>query len=636
MALVPDSGGAPVADLAGSLHSLLNAYCGISREKLGEAGWLWDLSPDQDAPLLQTFAGDTIAVAHPSRAALYREKSPEADVFCTGCPALYLTPSPADKPRRLPDALICFPADPRSAEAMLRHAKKSARWSDVALAVDEKSAADYTDFARQGVPVLPIAGEPNGSRLWMDRHALLSTFGNAAFSAPDALAAQAIHCRANLVIHTPKGFAEVDPENAVAWMESTLGKSFQIAAETLREALGETETRDNTSTRWNQIAHWDSLLGNSVASAAKHVARARSICRINKESGPMTQGWSLWVNAKLSESRGDWKACSEDLASIRFPGAPSPRLAADRANAAVQRGISEAAVVLEEALNHGGSETAELQFALANTLKAAGDSHRAQECSRKGLALLRGESRRSSKPVGRVLIISASAKTEKERHQLLLFRSFQSVLGAGKGSVDLDITYANKKGLPEVYNAKFREYSQSGYDFIIFCHDDVYIDDANLIAKLGRARNAFGAELIGVAGGSQPTITSPTLWHRMCSRETWRGAVQHPSTGGSGFSTSVYGTTPAPVDLLDGLFLAVHTESALRTGWAFNETFRFHHYDLAASLDAKRLGMQIVAYPLNIVHVSPGLADLNDPAWVRSDADFIRLYGVGAKSSEAR
>jgi hypothetical protein len=90
------------------------------------------------------------------------------------------------------------------------------------------------------------------------------------------------------------------------------------------------------------------------------------------------------------------------------------------------------------------------------------------------------------------------------------------------------------------------------------------------------------------------------------------------------------------VDLLDGLFLAVHTKSALRTGWAFNETFRFHHYDLAASLDAKRLGMQIVAYPLNVVHISPGLGDLNDPAWARSDADFVRLYGASARSLEAR
>jgi hypothetical protein len=206
------------------------------------------------------------------------------------------------------------------------------------------------------------------------------------------------------------------------------------------------------------------------------------------------------------------------------------------------------------------------------------------------------------------------------------------VLGAGKENIHLDITYGNKKGLPEVYNAKFREYAQAGYEFIVFCHDDVYIDDANLIAKLSRARNAFGAELIGVAGGSRPNIASPTLWHRMCSQGTWHGAVQHPSSDGSSFLTSVYGTTPAPVDVLDGLFLAIHTESALRTGWSFNTAFRFHHYDLAASLDAKRLGMQAVVYPLNVIHVSPGLGDLRDPEWLQSDANFLRLYGSTAVS----
>jgi hypothetical protein len=633
MALVPDSGGAPVADTAGRLHSLLNAYCGISREKLVEAGWLWDLHPDPDAPLLLTFAGDTIAVASPARAALYREKSPETDVFCIGSPALYLPPIAPDEARPLPEGLVCFPSDTRSADAMLRHAKKSGRWSDVALAVNHEDAAEYTDFARQGVTVIPISAEPTGSRLWIEHHSLLSSFGHAAFLSPNALAAQAIHCGAKLLIHTPKGFAEVDPENAVPWMESTLGKPFQIAANTFREALGEPEALTNSTPR-NLAAQWDALLGNSVACAAKHVANARSVCRINKDAGPLTQSWASWVNAKISESRGDWKLCFEDLAAVRLPGSPSPRLAADRANAAIQRGLSEAASVLEEALNHGGGETSAIQFALSNTLMAAGDAKRSKECSRKGLSLLRSESRHRSESKSRVLIVSASAKPEKERHQLLLFRSFQSVLGAGKASIDLDISYANKKGLSEVYNAKFREYSKSGYEFIIFCHDDVYIDDANLIAKLDRARNTFGAELIGVAGGSRPSITSPTLWHRMCSRETWRGAVQHPSTDGSGFSTSVYGTTPANVDLLDGLFLAVHTESALRTGWSFNEAFSYHHYDLAACLDAKRHGMQMVVYPLNIVHVSPGLGDLNDPSWLRSDAEFIRQYGPAAKTGE--
>lgn len=634
MALVHESGGAPVADVAGRIHSLLHAYCGISRDRLIEAGWLWDFHLAPEEPLHHVSAGDVVAAASPARAAAYREKAPDAEIYCTGFPALYLTPAGAETARPLADALVCFPSDPRSADSMLRHARKAGRWADIVLAVSEGSASEYTDLIRQGVPVLPVSSDPNGGRLWLEHHALLSTFGYAAFATANPLAAQAIHCGTHLLIHTTKGFAEVDPENAVAWMEAILGKAFRIEPQTLREALGDDASSNAAPAPISHESTWDDLLGTSTAIAAKKVAAARSVCRLSKDSGPLTQGWCSWVNAKIAELRGEWKACAETLETVRFPLAPSPRLAADRANAAVQRGLSEAAAILEEALNHGGGETSALQFALANTLKAAGDPDHAAECARKGLTLLRSESRQRQETPGRILIISASAKEEKDRHQLLLFRSFQSVLGAGKGSVDLDITYANKRGLSEIYNAKFREYSHAGYEFVIFCHDDVYIDDANLAAKLNRARNAFGAELIGVAGGSRPNIVSPTLWHRMCAKETWHGAVQHPSSDGSGFSTSVYGTTPATVDVLDGLFLAVHTESALQTGWSFNAAFRFHHYDLAASLDAKRLGMKSVVYPLNVVHVSPGLGDLRDPEWLRSDAEFIRIYGQRAASSQ--
>jgi hypothetical protein len=618
--------------VAGRLHAILSAYCGISREKLAEAGWIWDFHLAPEAPFYHLSPDDILAVASPIRAAAYRERSPQAEVYCTGFPALYLPLADCEQPRPFANSLVCFPSDPHNAEWMLRHAKKGARWTDIILAVAEASLDDYLGLILQGIPVLPVSSEPNGSRMWIEHHALLSAFGHAAFPSANPLAAHAILCGAHPLIHTPKGFAEVDPNTAVPWMELTLGKSFRIEPQTLRQALGEANPSANSTgvAPIHPSAQWNVVLSKSVRSAAKRIAQAKSACRTNKDSGPLTRAWSIWVNAKMAGSKGDWKTCAESLNSIQLAGPTSAHLAAERAHAAVQRGLSEAAAVLEEALNLGGGDVAALQFALSDTLKAAGDGHRALECSRRGLALLRTESRFQSESPGRVLIISASAKKEKDRHQLLLFRSFQSVLGAGKGDVELDITFSNHQGLPAIYNAKFREYADAGYEFIVFCHDDVYIDDAHLAAKLSRARKVFGAELIGVAGASGPNITSPTLWHRMCSRDTWRGAVQHPSSDGTGFSASVYGTSPAVVDLLDGLLLAVHTESAVRTGWKFNPAFRFHHYDLAACLDAKRLGMQSMVYPLNVVHVSPGLGDLRDPEWLRSDAEFLAQYATPA------
>jgi hypothetical protein len=232
---------------------------------------------------------------------------------------------------------------------------------------------------------------------------------------------------------------------------------------------------------------------------------------------------------------------------------------------------------------------------------------------------------------GKVLLISASSKPPKDRETLMIHRSFKPLFRAdSKNLVSLDITFSNTLGLPELYNQKIEEYLDSDFTFLVFCHDDVYVDDHNLAMKLHLARIQFGFDIIGLAGGSSPKIASPTLWHLMCDKKTQRGAVTHPTFDRSSLSITPYGKSPAQVDIVDGLFMAVNVSAIKASNWRFNPNYRFHHYDLASCLDAKRIGMTTGVYPIHVVHSSPGLKCYEDPEWRHSDAMFLKEYGNSA------
>jgi hypothetical protein len=229
---------------------------------------------------------------------------------------------------------------------------------------------------------------------------------------------------------------------------------------------------------------------------------------------------------------------------------------------------------------------------------------------------------------GKVLLISASARSEKDRDAIMLHRSFKSLKSSKPdSSLILDLTYENRLGLAELYNRKIDQYLSDDFNFLVFCHDDVYLDDHQIAMKLHLARIQFGFDIVGLAGGSSPLVASPTLWHLMCEKSTHRGAVNHPTFDGSSLAINVYGKSPAPVDIVDGLFIAVNVAAIKATGWRFNNHYRFHHYDIASCIEARRMGMRIGVYPIHVVHSSFGLRSFEDFEWKRSESVFLNEFG---------
>lgn len=222
-----------------------------------------------------------------------------------------------------------------------------------------------------------------------------------------------------------------------------------------------------------------------------------------------------------------------------------------------------------------------------------------------------------------LLIVSCTRKSEIESSNIPLCRSI--VDGRFAEFADLDMEWNNSRGMPVVYNEKLNKYKDSAYEFILFVHDDVYIDDMKVLGKLKAAYETYKYGIIGLAGGLNPKVTEYSLWHLMTERTQQRGEVAHPC-GNNQTMTTCFGPTPSRVAIADGLFLAVHLESIKNTKWKFNENYKFHHYDIASCIDANREKIKIGVYPIHVIHQSPGLLSTHDKSWAESNKKFIKEY----------
>lgn len=223
----------------------------------------------------------------------------------------------------------------------------------------------------------------------------------------------------------------------------------------------------------------------------------------------------------------------------------------------------------------------------------------------------------------KIKIISCTQKSLTSPGNLpLILQSYEFL----KDVADINIIYENNRGLPSVYNQELLDVKNREYEWLVFAHDDVFIDDMRIADKLHSAYDRYGYSIVGLAGCKSPTIIDKNLWHWMSPRENWRGAVSHYSGHKDQQAVTCFGPSPDSVIIIDGLFVAVHMPSVRKTPWKFNENYNFHHYDIASCIDANRRKLRVGVYPIHVLHASPGLMSLEDPIWVASNARFIKEY----------
>tara|TARA_R110002167_G_scaffold213491_2_gene418162 strand:+ start:389 stop:1090 length:702 start_codon:yes stop_codon:yes gene_type:complete len=222
-----------------------------------------------------------------------------------------------------------------------------------------------------------------------------------------------------------------------------------------------------------------------------------------------------------------------------------------------------------------------------------------------------------------LLIVSATQKDNAKDTRL------HASSGSYKDQAKFEFITRNTQGLPKLYNKYLTKKVEEKHDIVVFCHDDLYIDDVKLRGKLYKSIFADGYDIVGLAGAStcRIDIDTPSLWHLMSERGTHSGTIYHPvAENTQQVMSSTFGPIPQRCLILDGVFLAVNIQKARSVKWKFDTNFDFHHYDLAACMSANEKKLKMGTALIHTVHDSPGLPTFSDPVWHASHKRFVELY----------
>jgi len=165
--------------------------------------------------------------------------------------------------------------------------------------------------------------------------------------------------------------------------------------------------------------------------------------------------------------------------------------------------------------------------------------------------------------------------------------------------------FNNKTAIAKIYNSFIDTYKDVDC-ILVLAHDDVVITDKNWLSKLQQAFEKY--DIVGLAGGVNPIIQPPVLWHIMCSKENLKGSVHHVNFSNNSIFNTHFGKN-GRVALLDGLFLAFNPKKIHEAGVRFDETCpaKFHFYDLDFSLQCNKAKLRLGTTNINVIHSSPGL-----------------------------
>lgn len=164
------------------------------------------------------------------------------------------------------------------------------------------------------------------------------------------------------------------------------------------------------------------------------------------------------------------------------------------------------------------------------------------------------------------------------------------------------IRYGNREPLAITFNAAIE--SSSPGTVLVFCSDDLDLGPDNLGPQLQDALARF--DVVGVCGNQRHQSGQIAWWLDPTSSQSdhpyLSGAIRRGSPGSA--TTTVFGPSPMPVQLLDGIFLAVRADDLQRSGVRFDPGFAFHHADLDFCRSANQAGLSLGTWPLPLLRAN--------------------------------
>jgi len=229
-------------------------------------------------------------------------------------------------------------------------------------------------------------------------------------------------------------------------------------------------------------------------------------------------------------------------------------------------------------------------------------------------------------------IIVPTIKTREEYIKTNCYNCLNEICDAWSKELKIDIKYhfENRKGLSELYQ---EELDSTKSDYVICMHDDLEVHDFYIFKKLLKAHTLY--DIVGLAGATSQDYTRndvPMVWHLTReSSEHGRGIVSHYIPKGFNnvsephINSSYFGPTPGSVVVIDGLFMSFKM-SSIKNIKLFDPMFTFHHYDMAACVNASIHNLTIGVWPIYCLHY--GLGEFaNDDIWKDHAVKFKNKFG---------
>jgi GT2 family glycosyltransferase len=181
----------------------------------------------------------------------------------------------------------------------------------------------------------------------------------------------------------------------------------------------------------------------------------------------------------------------------------------------------------------------------------------------------------------------------------------------------------------EAYNdILVRAAKQADLEGVILVHDDVEIADPDLLEKL---RRSFADPKVGIVGAIGGVGVNSVSWWE-CEKHygsiTWDWLMDDSRR--HLFDESMFRLqfqeTPAAVDVVDGLLLAISPRGARELRFDEDLGLGFHGYDADICFQARQQGLKVLAEDLDLVHHND--AALPDRAeWMEGHIAFARKWG---------
>lgn len=217
----------------------------------------------------------------------------------------------------------------------------------------------------------------------------------------------------------------------------------------------------------------------------------------------------------------------------------------------------------------------------------------------------------------------------------------KSALGASLRRVAFDITiktqiaFENEQSLADVYNQALAQASEA--QTLLFIHDDIWLDDCYFSGRIAEGLRNF--DIIGVVGnkrrlprqahwlfpnGPSNREQDPnTLDLQPDSDEYLAGLVAH---GQLPFGRiAFFGPSPAPCELLDGVFLAAQAQTLKKAAVQFDPRFKTHFLDMDFCRAARQKELRLGVWPISLTQQSKG--HFVGPEWTSAYWDYVDKWG---------